>query len=218
MHFLSHYYVDRSENNPFLVLGSLLPDIAPHFTKTYNAVIRKREWQFEEPQASIHRGVLRHYEVDAVFHASQVFRDCCRRTSLSLAEQGLDRERYRFWFISHIITEAMLDRQLILEYPGLVMEYYEVLSSVDINMLDAYLNFIVAKDEKNKILANFIRYLDVRFLKYFEKVEGVAEGIIRTAQRATSVSFGEEDRNKLIAALHNIESDIRYSSKKLLEV
>lgn len=217
MHFLSHYYMDRGRNNPLFVLGALIPDIAPGFTKTYNSKIRNKAWDLDEPAASIHRGILRHYELDAAFHSSTVFRDCCVGAGISMAEAGLDREKYRFWFLGHIVTEVLLDRQLILLNPGLVDEYYNVLSSVDIDKFDAYFYFNNSVEEKSKIFSNFIKFLDVKFLKHLENIDGVAEGIIRTIYRATGVAFTDEDRERLIAALHNIENDIRYSSKKLLE-
>jgi len=218
MHFLSHYYVDRNNYNPLFVSGALLPDIAPHFTRTYNSKIRNREWNLDEPEASVHRGVLRHYELDAVFHSSLVFKESCSYASICLEQAGLNREKYRFWFLGHIVTEVLLDRQLILLEPDLVKEYYDVLSSVDINKLDAYLNFISPEEEKSKILTNFIKFLDVRFLRYLEQMDGAAEGIVRTVLRAIGVSFTDEDKKRLIAALHNIENDMRYRSKNLLDL
>jgi hypothetical protein len=218
MHFLSHYYVDRNKYNPLFVSGALLPDIAPHFTRTYNSKIRNRLWNLDEPVASVHRGILRHYELDAAFHSSLVFKESCSNASACMEKAGLDRERYRFWFLGHIVTEVLLDRQLILSEPDLVKEYYDVLSSVDINKLSAYLNLMVDEEEKSKILTNFIKFLDVRFLRYLEQMDGAAEGIVRTVLRATGVTFTDEDRKRLIAALHNIENDMRYRSKNLLNL
>ena len=218
MHFLSHYYVDRNKNNPLFAAGALLPDIAPHFTRTYNSRIRNKEWDLTEPVASVHNGVLRHYELDAIFHNSVVFKESCSYASTCMANEGLDREKYRFWFLGHIVTEVMLDRQLILLYPNLVNEYYGLLSSVDINILDTYVNIIVAADDKSKILSNFIKFLDAKFLRHVENIDGAAERIVRTVLRATGVVFAEEDKIKLIAALHNIDTHIRYRTGKLLEI
>ena len=218
MHFLSHYYVDRNKYNPLFVSGALLPDIAPHFTRTYNSKIRNRLWNLDEPVASVHRGILRHYELDAAFHSSLVFKESCSNASACMEKAGFDRERYRVWFLGHIVTEVLLDRQLILSEPDLVKEYYDVLSSVDINKLSAYLNLMVDEEEKSKILTNFIKFLDVRFLRYLEQMDGAAEGIVRTVLRATGVTFTDEDRKRLIAALHNIENDMRYRSKNLLNL
>jgi hypothetical protein len=217
MNFLSHYYVDRNKHTAPFVLGALLPDIAPDFTKTYNANIRYGEWNLEEPAASVHAGVLRHYEMDAIFHNSVVFKEACAYATGCMAEAGLDREKYRFWFLSHIVTEVLLDRQLILENPGLVDEYYAVLSSIDTNKMDAYLYFNVSKVEKNRILINFMKFMEVKFLQYLKTMDGAAESLVRTVHRAIGVSFTEVDREKLVIALHNIEGAMRYSSKKLLD-
>ena len=112
----------------------------------------------------------------------------------------------------------MLDRQLILQNKGLVDEYYSVLNSVDTYKFNAYFYFNVSEEEKNKILSNFIKFLDVRFLQYLTEIDGAVEGIVRTVHKVIGVAFTDEDRVRLITALHNIESDIRYSSKKLLEI
>lgn len=218
MHFLSHYYVDRSKNNPLFVLGALLPDIAPQFTKTYNSKIRYKDWEMPDDIRAIHLGVLRHYQVDAVFHNSSDFKDACKKAGEFMIHEGLDREKYRFWFLSHIAAELVLDFTLIADHPQLVTDYYNVLSSVDINKLTDYLNYIISNEEKTKILTNFMRFLDVRFLQYFDNMEGVAEGITRTAHRAIGVKFTDMDRQRLIAALHNIANDIRYRSENLLKV
>lgn len=218
MHFLSHYYVDRNKNNPLFVAGAMLPDIAPHFTKTYNKNIRNKSLNITGNEFDVHLGVLRHFEADAVFHNSQAFANSCKSIKQRLTETGLDKEKYRFWFLSHIATEVILDRILIINNPELVDEYYKVLNTVDILQLGGYLNFIVTNGDKNKILSNFIKFLEVRFLRYFTNTEGAAEGIVRTMLRATGVAFNEEDKQRLIGALHNIENDMRYSGEKLLEV
>lgn len=218
MHFLSHYYVDRQRDNALFVLGALVPDIAPHFTKTYNTKIRNRDWDLPADLRPLHEGVLRHYELDAAFHSSIFFKESCSFASECMLREDLDREKYRFWFLGHIVTEVILDRQLIIENSCLVEEYYEMLNSVDIYKFDAYLNFLVDEDEKNKILSTFMRFLEVRFLQYLKTTDGAAEGIVRTAHRATGVTFPDIDRRKLVAALHNIEDGMRYRSKKLLDL
>jgi hypothetical protein len=218
MHFLSHYYVDRASADAPFAAGALLPDIAPGFTKTYNGAIRNKLWNFEGPVAAIHRGVLRHYELDARFHNSPDFKEACAHATQCLLGVSLDREKYRFWFLGHIAVEVLLDRQLIIEEPGIVKQYYELLSSIDINNLDAYLNFIVQKEDKSKILSNFMKFVEVKFLRYLSEIEGAAEGIAKTVYRATGIDFTDIDRKRLITALHNIEGDIRYRRKKLLEI
>jgi hypothetical protein len=218
MHFLSHYYIDRGLHNGAFVFGALLPDIAPGFTKTYNSKIRFKEWELQEPSASLHAGVLRHYALDAVFHSSLAFKESCAMATQTLIGSGLDRQHYRFWFLSHILTEVLLDRQLILQNESLLDEYYGLLYGIDINKFDAYFNFIVAGEEKNGILANFMRFIEVRFLYHLKTLDGAAEGISRTMLRATGVQISGSDRAKLMQALHNIEEGMRYRWKKLIDL
>jgi hypothetical protein len=218
MHFLSHYYVDRHHDNAYLVLGALLPDISPGFTRTYNSVIRKSEWTPEGAMALIHNGVLRHYEVDAAFHGSMVFQQSCRDALKHMIDAGLDRDKFRLSFLAHIAVEVMLDKQLIVQNSGLINVYYKLLESIQINNFSKYLSQIMPEHQRERTLAGFSRFMEIKFLNYLDKIEGAAEGIMRTAHRATGVEFLEDDKAKLIAALHNIDIEMRYSWNKLLEI
>ncbi len=218
MHFLSHYYVDRHTADPYRVVGALLPDISPGFTRTYNAVIRKNDWTLKQGSAHIHEGVLRHYDVDRQFHGSAVFEEAVAHALHTLIGSGLDRDRYRLSFIAHIAVELLLDRLLIGTDPGLVNVYYSLLESVERDKLGVYLNRIMPDSQVQRTLQAFDRFMEIRFLQYFDRTDGAAEGIVRTTKRAIGVDFTAEDRAKLLGALHNIEGDMRYRWHKLLEV
>lgn len=218
MHFLSHYYVDRKTADPYRVVGALLPDISPGFTRTYNAVIRKNDWTLKQESALIHQGVLRHYAVDMQFHGSAAFGEAVAHALEALIGSGLDRDKYRLSFIAHIAVELMLDRQLIGADPGLVNVYYDLLESVERDKLGVYLNCIMPDTQGARTLQAFDRFMEIKFLQYFDRTDGAAEGIVRTTKRAIGVDFTEEDRAKLLGALHNIEGEMRYRWHKLLEV
>lgn len=218
MHFLSHYYIDRHTGDPYKVVGALLPDISPGFTRTYNSVIRKNEWTLLHESARIHTGVLRHYDVDRQFHGSPAFLAAVAQALDVLIGGGLDRDRYRLSFIAHIAVELMLDRHLVGQDPGLVSEYYSLLESVENDKLGVYLNRLMPDSQVLRSLQALDRFREIRFLQYFDSADGAAEGIVRTAKRAIGVDFTEEDRAKLLGALHNIEGEMRYRWHKLLEV
>lgn len=218
MHFLSHYYVDRHEPDPYRIVGALLPDISPGFTRTYNAVIRKNEWTMTGTTARIHAGVLRHYDVDKQFHGSTSFEEAVAHGLGALIDSGLNRDRYRLSFVAHIAVELMLDRQLIAADAGLVNVYYDLLESVERDKLGVYLNCIMPDSQVARTLLAFDRFMEIRFLQYFDRTDGAAEGIVRTTKRAIGVDFTDEDRAKLLGALHNIEGEMRYRWHKLLEV
>ena len=218
MHFLSHYYVDRHLDRAYFALGAMIPDISPHFTRTYNSVIRRREWDFEGDLTEIHRGVLRHYDVDKQFHSSLQFQKSCQNALSHMMIEGLDRDRYRLSFLAHIAVEVMLDRQLIVQNNGLTIVYYDLLESIRMDNFRKYLKVLMTEQQMEATVRTFERFLEVKFLNYLEQTEGAAEGIMRTANRAIGVDFTEADREKLINALHNIDLEMRYSWNKLLEI
>lgn len=218
MHFLSHYYVDRHTADPYRIVGALLPDISPGFTRTYNAVIRKNDWTLDHEPALIHAGVLRHYDVDRQFHGSPVFSDAVTYALSALIDSGLDRDRYRLSFIAHIAIELLLDRLLIGHNGSLVTEYYHLLESVERDKLGVYLNRIMPESQLKRTLQAFDRFMEIKFLQYFDRTDGAAEGLVRTTRMIIGVDFTAEDRAKLLGALHNIEGEMRYRWHKLLEV
>ena len=218
MHFLSHYYIDAVNHNPYFVVGALLPDISPNFSRTYNQKIRNKVWDLDEPMSTIHRGVLRHYEADVAFHQSPTFMELCKIAIQSMIQAGLDRDRFRLSFLGHIAVEVLLDYRLIVENRELTTAYYALLNKVEINKLDSYLANVVSDIEKTKISNNFMRFKEVQFLYHLRQIEGAAEGIIRTAIKVAAISFSNEDRQKLLSALHNIEAQMRYKVEKLLEL
>lgn len=218
VHFLSHYYLDKQLHNPYFVTGALLPDILPHFTKTYNDSIRKKTWVFDEPIRSLHSGILRHYELDALFHASGTFKEMCHQASELFMRAGLDRNKFRLWFVSHIAVEVLLDRQLLLQETRLTEEYYSLLEQVEISKLEQYLKSVASAEHVNMGVNHFLRFKEVKFLYYLSKIEGAAEGIMRTVHKATGIVFSETDKAKLLTALHNIDLEIRYKSEKLIDL
>jgi hypothetical protein len=217
LNFLSHYYLDSNQQNPHHTLGSLIPDIAPHFTHIYNQSIRSKAYNLPEPLASIHQGILRHYTVDAAFHNKAEFKTLCTIANQTMVAAGLNREVYRLFFVSHIAVEILLDRYLIARDSALIDSYYySLLSTIHMEGLKLYLENIVSPSITSQILVNFERFKQVSFLYHIRTLEGAAEAIIRTLRKATGIELMRDDRAKLIIALYNIELEMRYKCENLL--
>ena len=218
MYFLSHFFVDRNRNDPYFAVGTLIPDLATGFTKTYNSKIRNKSFDIKGNEAAIHQGILRHFELDKIFHTSPLFLHHCEKAKQQLIYSQLNRDRLRLSVIAHLGVEMLLDHWLILNFEGIVTSYYKLLQQVDVEILNSYLDKILPEVGKQRFLSNFMRFKEVEFLKYLEKPDGTVTGIVKTYEMATGVVFEKEEEEKLLRALHNIKNDMRYSSEKLLDL
>lgn len=114
MNFLSHYYFERHTDNPYLVLGMVLPDLIKNADKSWNIHPQKNEALFQHSTAEISllKGWKNHLEVDRIFHNSSFFR---RETALlkQFLLPALAGSPVKPFFLAHIGIELLLDQQLL---------------------------------------------------------------------------------------------------------
>lgn len=128
MNFVSHYYLDREHTSSMFLLGISTPDLLSDFRKG----IRLRqvhlplimESDASEGQIQFYNGVLRHFEVDRLFHSSDFFQSETRYISSQLRNIFNKREIERIFFVSHILLELMMDRILIMNDKNILDDYY----------------------------------------------------------------------------------------------
>ena len=128
MHYLSHFYCELPQNNPYFVIGLAIPDLTPGFSKSYNSVIKKSVVTNNRELELIHQGILSHYGADKRFHQFGLFNEFMAMALQAFLTEGLNRERLRLSVLAHVAVEMMIDRQIVLEYEHLCVEYYDMLT------------------------------------------------------------------------------------------
>ena len=101
MNFLSHYKLIPSGKTPYFMLGVLLPDLIPGFTKVYHKNIRNQTFDDIE-DAEIRDGILFHLKTDAIFHNLDLFQELIEAFTLVFNEADSIKIP-RVFFIVHIL-------------------------------------------------------------------------------------------------------------------
>ncbi|RMG24032.1 MAG: hypothetical protein D6730_13330 [Bacteroidetes bacterium] len=139
MNYFSHYFLDKDRTDSLFFVGVMTPDLISTFNRSRRLKAGRLpiviEHEATEEQLSFYNGVLRHFEVDDVFHNSDFFHRETRLITHTLKE-GFGKEHIpRAFFISHILFELMLDRILIKQHSSLLYAFYRHFQEKDIQLL-----------------------------------------------------------------------------------
>ena len=216
MHFLSHYYTELPNNDPYFVTALIIPDLASHFSRAYNSVIKNSVLPLEGNLRQINNGITSHYKGDKRFHNSEPFLQHIELMKQSFLSEGLSRNILRLSVIAHVAVEMMIDRQIILENEAVCNDFYDLLNRADEDILANFFTVNNLVDYGNNFLPKFKVFKERRYLMMFKEIEPIVYGLNRIYCSVTSTEFSEAEKGKFHAALHNIDGTIRYSWKLLL--
>ncbi len=201
MNFLSHYYFERQNQNPNMVIGTILPDLVKNAQKEWNLFPQKNEALFlENPQLnSLLNGWKRHLEVDIIFHSSDFFIEQMAKLK-QLILPILKDSNVRPSFLSHIGVELVLDHLLITNGKVDVYELYEHLEAVNDNDLNIFLNKC-GYEETDQFFKFFNNFKSSRYLFSYQKLENISYALQRICMRLWSNPFTEETTTALTKQL-----------------
>jgi hypothetical protein len=120
------------------LFGNVFPDLVYGFTKYFNQKIQPSRLILNEVELQFHLGLKTHFYDDKQFHANKKFEEFCRELVKTMLDKQLDRNILRLSFLAHLLVEMLLDRWLCRQSPDLPQQFYEMLSSVKIEMLRFY--------------------------------------------------------------------------------
>lgn len=164
MNYLAHAYLHL--DRPYYAAGTALPD----WMSVIDRKNRARR-QFAEPIAddedpdiaAFARGVMRHHDDDRWFHSGRTFVEMSTEFAVEIRQQLDPDLGHQAGFMGHISVELLLDSVLIERHEGLIEEYYQVLSDVDHDKLQAAANKICRKPVSHLVML-VPRFIQERFL------------------------------------------------------
>ncbi len=184
MNFLSHYYLDRNHPSAYFKLGLVMPDLVPG----YNQLMRKAVAALE-PVALEHRaikqGLEKHHDADRIFHTLPQFEYLQAEIKSELKMQGLLTKLPRYWFLTHVAVEMLIDRSLLKLYPHLHVEFYKDLATVSHPVVENYFDEIGCKPVAPVFFGNFNLFTERRFLQYYPNDVHFTEALFGAWYRAT---------------------------------
>ncbi|OAQ42188.1 hypothetical protein A5893_03470 [Pedobacter psychrophilus] len=207
MNFLSHYYFDRNNSNPYEVLGMVLPDLIKNADKSWNIHLEKNAQLFtdNDESKSLIKGWERHLLVDRLFHSSSFFYHHQHEIKLKIREAIIESPVKPF-FLGHISLELLLDGFLLSENLIDVNKFYDLINRVDENVLEQFL-FLNGIEDTEKFFRFFTMFKNEKFLFSYTNPEKITYALKRICMRLWQNPFTEEQEQSLTKSL------ILYKSK-----
>jgi hypothetical protein len=133
---------------PYFVAGTAVPDwlsVVDRQSRVRRKVVAAWVADSDPTTAAIAKGMLQHLADDARFHEGRAFAESSWMLT-ALARDALDKERgLRPSFLGHLLVEVMLDASLIAESPDGLTKYYDLLESVDGQVIQETVNRMTAR-------------------------------------------------------------------------
>jgi len=201
MNFLSHFYFDRNEENPYRITGIVLPDLLKNANKEWNLRPEKNEHLFlhDDLQTGLLEGWKRHLEVDRYFHSSEFFSRHTSILRLQIVPHLLNSD-VRPSFVAHIALELMLDSLLLTELNLDSSRFYAQLENTDEEVLDDFL--LLNNIPESSIFFNFLEgFIRSKYLESYREPRDIMFAIGKICQRIWSQPFTDEEKFRVAGIL-----------------
>lgn len=210
MNYFSHFCVDYQLGNNEFNTGLILPDVTRDFVKSFDIPI---------PENNIYQtyksGCLAHYRADKLFHASDFFNGLLLHANKLMNGASFTDDLNRKWFLAHILTEVMLDRLLVKEYPDLLNAFYQSLSNINDTECKSFLSLFT-----NAILDEFFNgfnhFRNVQYIYYYPDNIKFVYSLNRIMIKAGVGAMSEYNQQVLLQVALQMEIHIMATHPNLL--
>ncbi len=136
MNYFAHgmRFVDR----PYYLAGTALPDwlsVVDRRVRLRARLVQPFADGTGSPQAELAAGVLQHLDDDAWFHKTAAFAVASAQLTVLFRDALPSDDGHRPAFLGHILTEMLLDSELIARDPTALAAYYSAFDRVDARLV-----------------------------------------------------------------------------------
>lgn len=215
MNFLSHYYFERHTDNPYIVLGMVLPDLIRNADKTWNPHPQKHEHLFNQlsTDLSLLTGWKTHLEVDRLFHNSQYFTVQTANLKKFLLP-ALKDSPVKPFFLAHIGVELMLDQQLLHHQKINADRFYDQLQEANTPQLHEFLRKAGIPDI-DKFDNFYQKFISSRYLFSYNETKNVGYALTQICKRVWKTPFTEDQSQLLI---HGLNAYHEHTADRSMEI
>ena len=203
-HFVYNHSICRLEPRPYFVLGVVLPDLWPRFSRRRRIHWKTvRESIVTDPiTRELREGLLNHVDVDRRFHHLPSFirwqRELKQRVRCKEIHSAL------LDFLAHLTLELVLDHYLVSACPHIAEELYNRLASCDPAHAEELVG-IVGKVDSRGLGAEIQGFINRRYLPRFATRETLSEVI---AYVLTLMNIRQRPSRELIQNLLDLSLDM----------
>lgn len=216
MNFLSHFYFDRQNTDPNVVLGTVLPDLVKNARKDWNLRPEKNELLFTgKNEKSILTGWKRHLAVDRHFHNSAFFikHTSAMRTAMAPV---LVHSPVRPSFVAHIALEIMLDSILLTED---IIDAGDLYSNLRLSDRTALKNFfkLTTMDDPVHFFKFFDNFLESNYLGSYRETHNIMYAVNRICMRIWPESLNDTQIQQLGSILLAYQEELQKGYREIFE-
>lgn len=208
VHFLAHFFSSPDPLNPYVTIGLAIPDMHRQFTRVYNTSRLSQFIPTGEQQLAVHAGILAHYQQDAVFHELPVFSEWVQRVQQLYHQKAEGTLITRLFFLAHLGVEMLIDRAIVMQYPHYPDLFYRHLQQVSDKEILLYFNQLAVPASGLIVQQQITRFLDHRFLYYFQSFDDMMEGLFRVYRNVTGQFPEKEVRYVLHAVFSELDQEM----------
>jgi len=155
MNLVSHYYFDNISGKPYFNFGLLLPDMMSIYKRNWRFSDKKFSCSLTPTESESIGGVLKHLELDSLFHQSDYFINYTGKIKKMMVSESLNYEKPRKHFISHILLELIIDKVIIKNNPVILERFFNDLALIEKKEIEA-----LFKDTHTIIAEGFYLFLN----------------------------------------------------------
>ena len=194
MNYLSHYFFDQKNEDPYYILGIALPDLVKSHNRRWNIHPHKHaELLASNPiHQSIYRGWQKHLIIDHYFHESSFFIEKSHFITLKMREIPFENKLVKPFMIGHVGLELILDTLLSVHQKVDGIKYYEHLEHCDIRQIISFLE-INNIPNASEFEAFYHRFCEIKYLLSYQSNESIVYALNRIQYRLTQEFFSEND-------------------------
>lgn len=211
MNFISHYFLDKELDDSCFFIGISTPDLLSVFDRAIrlkeNRLPLLMENEATPEEVSFYNGVLRHFEVDALFHSSPFFHEETARISQLMRQTFPGFGFHRLFFVSHVLFELLLDKILIDQHPDLLpayFSYFEQQKPAYISQLTQW----VTRTEIPGYEKYYEKFVQRKHLYLYSDWKYVIYVLKRILQRVRVAKFGYLDDPRFFTVIRAYEEEL----------
>lgn len=211
MNYFSHFFVDGIDDAYAHNTGLLLPDVT---RKKVSKFLLHPD--YNETGLAFYEGCKKHYAADKHFHASGFFKNILEQSNNIINQSNFDDTLNRKWFLAHILSELMLDRILVREYPQKLSQFYDSLQAIDDNELQLFLN-LNGLSETGSFFDFFNHFRKVQYIYYYTDNNKFVYSLNRIMIQAKVGALTTYNEGVLMDASLELEQLLTRDTKQLIE-
>jgi len=199
LNYLSHFFTDKEQNSPELVLGFIFPDLI-RMTGGRLRMGKLKRLIAENPELMesdmILKGSMRHFELDGIFHNHPYFHENVDDLTVKLRKTDIIESGKYLNFVGHVLFEILLDAVILKLEENLCDDFYETLSQFDRSKLSKFLTLCQLEEFEAKSNEILNRFISEKFLYRYADNEGIIFALDKVCEKV-GIDLDLEDDNKI---------------------